>query len=52
MLAGRSAEIAHIIPFRWIQAYAPEVEKRIRPHLHASNGSWLAHETYVRVKGR
>src|SRR4051812_44513222 len=26
--------------FRWIQAYAPELEKRIRPHLRACNGSW------------
>ena len=38
--------------FRWIQAYAPELEKRIRPHLHRSNGSWRVDETYVKVKGR
>ena len=36
----------------WIQAYAPEVEKRIRPHLRPSNGSWRVDETYIRVKGR
>ena len=38
--------------FRWIQAYAPALEKRIRPHLHRSNGSWRVDETYVKVKGR
>jgi transposase, IS6 family len=38
--------------FRWIQAYAGELEKRIRPHLRMSNGSWRVDETYVRVKGR
>src|SRR5919205_3927815 len=36
----------------WIQAYAPEIEKRIRPHLRPSNGSWRVDETYVKVKGR
>ena len=38
--------------FRWIQAYAPKLEKRIRLHLHRSNGSWRGDETYVKVKGR
>jgi len=38
--------------FRWIQAYAPELEKRTRPHLRTCNGSWRVDETYVKVKGR
>jgi IS6 family transposase len=52
MLQDRGVEIAHTTIFRWIQAYAPELEKRIRPHLQMSNGSWRVDETYVRVKGR
>jgi transposase-like protein len=52
MLRDRGVEIAHTTIFRWIQAYAPELEKRIRPHLRLSNGSWRVDETYVRVKGR
>jgi IS6 family transposase len=52
MLQDRGVEIAHITLFRWTQAYAPEIEKRIRLHLRASNGSWRVNETYVRVKGR
>jgi transposase-like protein len=52
MLADRGVDIAHTTLFRWIQAYAPEIEKRIRPHLQPSNGSWRVDETYVRVKGR
>jgi transposase-like protein len=36
----------------WIQAYAAELEKRIRPHLRMSNGPWRVDETYVKVKGR
>jgi transposase-like protein len=52
MLADRGVDSAHTTLFRWAQTYAPEIEKRIRPHLHASNGSWRADGTYVRVKGR
>jgi DNA replication protein DnaC len=51
MLADR-VEVDRTTIFRWIQAYAPEIEKRIRPHLCPSNGSWRVDETYVRVKGR
>ena len=42
----------HTAVFRWIQAYAFELEKRIRPHLRLSNGSWRVDETSIRVKGR
>jgi transposase-like protein len=52
MLADRGVEVAHTTIFRWVQTYAPETDKRIRPHLRASNGSWRVDETYVRVKGR
>jgi transposase-like protein len=52
MLQDRSVDIAHTTIFRWIQAYAPELEKRLRPHLFQRNGSWRVDETYVRVKGR
>ena len=52
MLADRGVGVDHTTIFRWIQAYAPELEKRIRPHLHPSNGSWRVDETYVKVKGR
>src|SRR3954454_23019378 len=52
MLADRGVEAAHTTIFRWVQTYAPEIEKRIRPHLRPSNGSWRVDETYVKVKGR
>jgi IS6 family transposase len=52
MLADRGVDVDHTTIFRWIQAYAPELEKRIRPHLRMSNGSWRVDETYVKVKGR
>src|SRR3954466_6579020 len=52
MLQDRGVEVDHTTIFRWIQAYAPELEKRIRPHLRPSNGSWRVDETYVKGKGR
>jgi transposase-like protein len=50
--AGPGVEVDHTTIFRWIQAYAAELDKRIRPHLRISNGSWRVDETYVKVKGR
>src|SRR4051812_12862327 len=51
MLQDRGVAVDHTTIFRWIQAYAPELEKRIRPHLRTCNGSWRVDETYVKVKG-
>lgn len=33
-----------------LRHYAPELEKRCRPHLKATNDSWRVDETYVKVK--
>jgi transposase-like protein len=52
MLADRSVTVDHTIIFRWIQAYAPELDKRLRPLLSMTNGSMRVDETYVKVKGR
>jgi transposase-like protein len=37
---------------RWVQAYAPELDKRCRPHLKTTNKSYRVDETYVKVKGK
>jgi IS6 family transposase len=39
ILQDRGVDVDHTTVVRWIQAYAPEIEKRIRPHLRPSNGS-------------
>ncbi len=33
-----------------MQRYAPELEKRCRPHLKASTDSWRVDETYIKIK--
>jgi transposase-like protein len=52
MLADRGVAVDRLTIFRWIQAYAADLEKRLRPHLRACNGSWRVDETYIKVKGR
>ena len=47
MLADRGVAVDHTTIFRWIQAYAAELEKRVRPHLCSCNGSWRVDETYM-----
>jgi IS6 family transposase len=50
MLQDRGVAVDHSTVFRWIQAYAPGLDKRLRPHLRPSDGSWRVDETYVKVK--
>jgi IS6 family transposase len=38
--------------FRWVQRYAPELERRVRQYQGFRSGSWRVDETYVRVGGR
>ncbi len=41
----------HSTVYRWVQAYAPELDKRCRKHLRPTNDSWRVDETYIEVKG-
>jgi transposase-like protein len=36
---------------RWVLKFAPELDKRVRPHLNETNDSWRVDETYIQVKG-
>ena len=38
--------------FRWVQDYAPELDKGIHPHLTATNDSWRVDEMYIKIKGK
>src|SRR5215471_432323 len=37
--------------WRWVQVYAPELNRRCRPHLKPTNKSYRTDETYIKVKG-
>ena len=51
-MQGRGVEVDHSTINRWVLKYAPELDKRIRPHLKPANDSWRVDETYVKVKGK
>jgi transposase-like protein len=36
--------------FHWVQRYAPELDKRSRPHLTKTNDSYRVDETYIKIK--
>jgi transposase, IS6 family len=52
LLAERGIAVDHVTLWRWVQKYAPELEKRLRKRLKTTNDSWRVDETYVRVKGQ
>jgi transposase, IS6 family len=50
MMLERGLSVDHTTIYRWVQRYAPELDKRSRPHLKATNDSWRVDETYIKVK--
>jgi len=48
----RGIDVDHSTINRWVLKYAPELDKRIRPHLQRTNDSWRVDETYIQVKGQ
>jgi transposase-like protein len=52
MVQERGVAVAPSTIFRWVQRYALEIEKRIRPYQGPRSGSWQVDETYVRVRGK
>ena len=52
LLLERGLSADHVTVWRWVQRYAPELERRLRSHLKPTNKSWRVDETYIRVKGK
>jgi IS6 family transposase len=49
MMQERGLTIDHTTVYRWVQKYAPEINKRMRLHLKMSGTSYRLDETYVKV---
>jgi IS6 family transposase len=49
MMHERGLSVDHVTIFRWVQRYAPEINRRMRPHLKMSGTSYRIDETYVKV---
>ena len=52
LLAERGLSVDHVTVWRWVQRYAPELDRRLRKRLKTTNDSWRVDETYVRAKGK
>ena len=50
-MAERGVEVDHSSINRWVLKFAPELDKRLRPHLSLTNDSWRVDETYIEIKG-
>ncbi len=51
-LADRGVAVDHTTLYRWVQRFAPELERRLRRHLRPCRGPWHVDATYVRVGGQ
>src|SRR5580700_505489 len=40
LLAERGLLVDHVTVWRWVQRYAPEIQRRLRPRLGPTNDSW------------
>jgi transposase, IS6 family len=53
MMGERGVPVDHSTIYRWVQKYAPEIERRLRWHWRRPQStSWCVDETYVTVRGR
>ena len=50
MMVERGLVVDHSTINRWVLRYAPELEKRCKPHLKSTNDSYRVDETYIKVK--
>jgi IS6 family transposase len=50
IMLERGLSIDHSTIYRWVQHFAPELDKRCRPHLKACNDSWKVDETSIKIK--
>jgi len=51
LLAERGVEVDASCIWRWVQVYAPELNKPCRPYLKPTNKSYRIDETNIKVKG-
>jgi transposase, IS6 family len=52
MMQERGVDVDHTTVFRWVQRYAPEIEKRAHWYQGLRSDPWRVDETYVRVGGK
>ena len=51
IMLERNLSVDHVTIWRWVQRYAPVLNRRIRREMRRPNRSWRVDETYVKVAG-
>jgi transposase-like protein len=52
LMAERGLAVDHTSIWRWVQAYAPEVYRRLRGEIKRKSPTWHMDETFVRIAGK
>ncbi len=52
MIVERGLGVDHTTIYRWVQHYAPILEKNCRARLKPTYDSWRVDETYIKVEGK
>ena len=52
MMAERGVSVDHTTLYRWVQRYAPELEKRMLSYQNRLCHSWRVDATYAKVRGK
>jgi transposase-like protein len=52
LMAERGLSVDHTSIWRWVQAYGPEVYRRLRGEVKQKSATWHMDETFVRIAGR
>jgi transposase, IS6 family len=50
LMRERGVWVHHTTIFRWVQRYPPELDKRYRAQIRATNDSYRIDETYIKIK--
>ena len=52
LMAERGLAMDHTTIWRWVQAYGPEVYRRLQGAVKRKSSTWHMDETFVRIGGR
>src|ERR1700731_2640609 len=47
LLGERGLSVDHVTVWRWVQRYAPEIQRRLRTRLRPTNDSWRVDEPAI-----
>jgi transposase-like protein len=52
LMAERGLSVDHTTIWRWVQAYGPEIYRRLRGEVKRKSSTWHIDETYIRIAGK